>query len=127
MEYKRERPQLQIEETADRLTLTVGVSTIEMCAADVQELICHLGSMRMKLSPPVTREFDKKATQFVDNPSWMIGSHLFSGNLQLHIRDPRFGWLRYLFPLDEGRSIVKAVNEASTRVAVVSGSTSTKQ
>jgi hypothetical protein len=73
---------------------------------DVLEIIKVLGNLRPSLNPPIPRDWPMgQKVEAVPDPRWVVEPELMQGHSVLHILDPRFGWLHYLFPRHEAKNL----------------------
>lgn len=83
---------------------------------DIEEAIENLGKCRAQMTPKHATDW-KLRQQFdaVINPIWATEPERLEGNSVLHVRDPWFGWLHYMFPRSEARKLGKLlVRQADT-------------
>ena len=78
-------------------------------AADVIEIIKVLGDLRPQLQPPILADWPAvlQKVDAVPDPRWFVEPELMQGNSLLHLRDPRFGWLHYMFPRHEAKKLAE--------------------
>ena len=91
----------------NRKTVTVTFPTdppvqLKLDAERIDNMLANLGEFRAHMKPPVDHDWalGQKASAIRD-PRWVSEADVMEGNSLLHIRDPRYGWLHYLFPRNE--------------------------
>lgn len=111
---------LKIDVTDDRreVSLVFGRrwAALRLDAAGLDQIIEALGKARLALEPPLRPdlEFGVKVYPVID-PPWCSQSDALSGHSQLHLCDPRFGWLHYLLHPEEAKRLSDALREQSER------------
>jgi hypothetical protein len=99
--------------SADRRTVTLTFPTdppvaLHLDAAKVDDLLARLGEFRASMEPETPRDFALgQKVGAIPDPRWVTEPDLMYGASLLHLRDPRFGWLHYLFPPHEARNLAR--------------------
>ena len=91
------------------VTAEVGKSTsTDYTAADIDILIANLRHIRGAMTPEVPMNFSLGQTilHAVPDPRFATEADGMGRGSLLHIRDPGFGWLTYLFPRHEVVSVI---------------------
>ena len=107
-------------ELTDKRTLTVTFPTkppvaIENDTAQVEDMIAHLGEYRAAMVPEVPPEFPQgQSVDAIRNPAWMLENES-RGDVVIHIRDPRYGWLHYLLPRQEAAKMAGLLQALSMK------------
>lgn len=71
-------------------------------ARALEDLLGYLGAARTGLKPPVSPEWALgQNVKCFRNPVWSFELEPLAGDLVLHLRDERFGWLHYVIDKDE--------------------------
>lgn len=85
------------------------VSTVrsQSTPAQVDAALALLGAARVKMLPayPATWERGQMVRDVHRNPVWLQETDQLAGDVLLHLRDPRFGWLHFIFSKDEARKL----------------------
>ena len=93
----------------DRKTVRItfpGEVVLDATTNEIDELIHGLGNLRGYMEPdhPATYALGQRVTA-VPDPAWATEPDLMQGRSLLRLRDPRFGWLHFLFPQHEARNL----------------------
>ena len=89
-----------------------GTVVLETAALD--QLIGGLGRARGQIAPPVREEYEVgQHRDVISDPRSALEVEALNGDVFLTIRDPRFGWLRFLFSKDEARQLGIQLQEAA--------------
>jgi hypothetical protein len=96
---------------SDRRTVTVSFpadlpTEMKLSAGQVEEMLLKLGEFRALMKPAVPAEWPL-GQQFRAhrNLRWVTETEAMVGDSVLHLRDPRFGWLHYVFPREMARRL----------------------
>lgn len=95
------------DETPDSVDLFVINAIKTFNAAELDGVIQSLGFHREQMTPALSTPTPlAEAIHPVRAPQWHVQT-VWSDedHLVLHIRDPRFGWLHYVYPLPEARKL----------------------
>jgi hypothetical protein len=96
----------------DRKWVTLKLSSdphvsVKLDVTRLAQLQETLGAIREKIVPEVSRTLPQgDKIKSLANPFWVISSGEGAGDLLLHLRDPRYGWLHYLVPKSEGAKLL---------------------
>ncbi len=106
-------PNLKLENDGKTLTITFATTppaTLELDVPALEALVEKLGEFRALMLPEVSRAFPEgRSFPAIGDPPWTTEPDLLHGNVFLHIRDPRFGWLRNIISRAEARSLAAAL------------------
>lgn len=95
------------------LTMTTGA---------VEEVIANYGAARTAMLPPVAEAWTPSTTvEATRDPAWLIETDAFAGDVLVHVRDVRFGWLHYIFTKDRARALGAALVQKADTPAPVAG------
>ena len=89
----------------DKKTATLILPTdppvaLRLNAAQIDTMIRDLGIFRATMQPHHPREWlPAQKIVMEPYPRWSVQPDPLLGDTLLHLRDPRFGWLHYDFPL----------------------------
>jgi hypothetical protein len=87
------------------LTAAAGLA-VSFNASALEEHITDTGNVRAQIEPPVASDLVLgQVVAAVGSPVWKLEQEAHSGNVILHLRDPRFGWLHYVLGRDSSRSL----------------------
>ena len=79
---------------------------IRWTADQVDDHLRKLGELRTKMKPPHPRNFALgHVVRGIANAPWATETDTMLGNSILHIRDPRYGWLHFLFSKEDARKL----------------------
>ena len=79
---------------------------LELPAEEVAKLIAGLCELRAHLEPPVPMEFPLgQAVGAISDPRWAAEPELLLGQSLLHLRHPGLGWLHFVLPQNEARTL----------------------
>lgn len=96
--------------SGDRTLVTLaieGIPRLTLDSAAVEELQSRLGAVRAGMVPAVSAAIPGDASlSAVSNPQWVISPAGNTADSLLNIRDPRYGWLHFLIPAEEGRKLL---------------------
>ena len=91
-----------------------GSEVLRLTAVEAERLIESLGLMRAATEPPVAPHYPLgQAADAIFDPRWATESDALQGNSLLHVRDPRFGWLHYVFPRQEAGRLAELLKNQS--------------
>lgn|SRR6185369_7003676 len=80
----------------------------------VDDMLKNLGEFRALMTPEIHRVSPLGQKVFaINNPMWATEPDVMLGHSLLHLRDPRFGWLHYLFPRNEARKLADLLQTQS--------------
>jgi hypothetical protein len=74
-----------------------GLRISRLTTADVDTSIEALGRVRPDMEPPIPSKWQRGQTVTCRrNPAWDFEASALGGELMLHLRDERYGWLHYV-------------------------------
>lgn len=81
---------------------------LKLDATAVDDILRNLGEFRAMMVPEVSRD-RSLADKFeaIPDPMWTLSVEALQNLPVLHLRDPRYGWLRYLLPPQEAKHIAE--------------------
>src|SRR4051794_18636970 len=88
--------------TFDTISMTFQADPpvrVELDAVEVDDILTNLGELRAMMQPEQPSDLcaaQRRST--VLNPDWVCEQSPWPADSVLHIRDPRYGWLGYVFP-----------------------------
>ena len=89
---------------------TTPPATLKLDVPALEALLEELGEFRALMIPEVPRTFpERQSFPAIGDPPWTTEPDLLHGNVFLHIRDPRFGWLRNIISREEARGLASAL------------------
>ena len=79
----------------------------------IEQLLWVLGFARRQMLPEVAKSWTPHTPLegVQRDPAFMIETEALAGDLILHIRDGRFGWLHYVFSRADARAIAENILE----------------
>ena len=84
----------------------IDLVVIRWTADQVDDHLRKLGELRTKMKPPHPRNFALgQVVRGIANAPWATETDTMLGNSILHIRDPRYGWLHFLFSKEDARKL----------------------
>lgn len=95
----------------DRKTVTVAFPSdppvaLQLDAAGVDDILTNLGHMRGAMLPEFPREYAmRQKCQAIPDPIWVTEPDALHQYSVFRLRDPRYGWLHYAFPLHEANKL----------------------
>ena len=101
----------------DRETVTITLPTtppvtLKLDAPALEALLGKLAEFRAHMLPEVPRTFPEgQSFLSVGDPAWKTGPDFLHGFVFLHIRDPRFGWLRYILSRDDAGRLASSLQK----------------
>jgi hypothetical protein len=105
--------QLDILPARDGLVLTYNEPPEQVCVKStrtVDQDIAALGTMRAELLPPVPETWPGGLVHGVRrDPAWSIEGDALAGDVLIHIRDDRFGWLHSIHTRERARQFALAI------------------
>jgi len=107
-------PDLELDDDGRTVTMTFATTPAATLKLDVQELealLEKLGEFRALMCPDVPWTFPEGRSSPIGDPPWRTKPDLLYGNVFLHIRDPRFGWLRNIISRENARSLADALQK----------------
>src|SRR3954467_14633103 len=94
-------PHWKLEDNYRLLTLSFPSSppvAMKMDVRGIEEFLKNLGELRYAMKPEIPKTFARgQQVSAVPDPAWVTEPDVMQGNSILHIRDPRYGWLHYVF------------------------------
>lgn len=97
----------EMDDAKLHVTATSGDTRLVFTLADLEDLIEGLGRARKAMQPPVSPAHwppgQKVPVEL--NPAWTAERAGFVGGALIHFRDPRFGWIHYVMPPLEAKSL----------------------
>jgi hypothetical protein len=106
-------PDLKLENDGKTLTITFATTppaTLELDVPALEALLEKLGEFRALMRPEVSWTFPEgQSFPAIGDPPWRTKPDFLHGNVFLHIRDPRFGWLRNIISREEARNLATAL------------------
>lgn len=95
--------------SGDKTTVTLaieGIPRLRLNSVALEELQNCLGKVRAGMVPPVSAVLPGGASlSAVSNPQWVLSPAGNSADSLLNVRDPRYGWLHFVIPAEEGRKL----------------------
>jgi hypothetical protein len=83
---------------------------VELDAEEVDDVLTHLGELRAMMRPEHPGDLNEGPQRStVLNPQWVCEPASWPANSVLHIRDPRYGWLDYVFTADVADELAAAL------------------
>jgi hypothetical protein len=108
-------PDLKLENDRKTVTMTFTTTppvTLKLDAPALEALLEKLGEFRAQMLPEVPRTFpEEQSFPAIGDPPWATRSDLLHGNVFLHIRDPRFGWLCNIVSREEARKLANSLQK----------------
>lgn len=99
----------KVDKHLNTMTITFSTSprvVIRWTADQVDDHLRKLGELRTKMKPPHPRNFALgQVVRGIANAPWATETDTMLGNSILHIRDPRYGWLHFLFSKEDARKL----------------------
>ena len=99
----------KVDKHLNTMTITFSTSprvVIRWTADQVDDHLRKLGELRTKMKPPHPRNFALgQVVRGIANATWATETDTMLGNSILHIRDPRYGWLHFLFSKEDAREL----------------------
>jgi hypothetical protein len=99
----------KVDNHLNTMTITFPTSpgvVIRWTADQVDDHLRKLGELRSKMKPPHPRNFAPgQVVRAIANASWATETDTMLGNSLLHIRDPRYGWLHFVFSKEDVRKL----------------------
>ena len=99
----------KVDKHLNTMTITFPTSprvVIRWSADQVDDHLRKLGELRSKMKPPHPRNFALgQVVRGIANAPWATETDTMLGNSILHIRDPRYGWLHFLFSKEDARKL----------------------
>jgi hypothetical protein len=91
--------------------LTTPLASMTLDVSEVEKFLKDLRHFRTLMHPEIPRQFamGQKIDDAAADPNWATEPDALRGDSILHIRDPGFGWLHYLFPKKEARKLAKTL------------------
>ncbi|KAF3995968.1 hypothetical protein [Glaciimonas immobilis] len=81
-------------------------TAMRLTTAQIDEMVGVLGIFRATMEPSHTLEWPSgKKVVMEPFPRWFAERDALIGGTLLHLRDPRFGWLHYVFPPEAAREL----------------------
>jgi hypothetical protein len=106
-------PDLELDDDGRTVTMTFSTTPaarLKLDAQEVEALLEKLGEFRALMSPEMPRTFPEgRSFPAIPDPSWTTKPDVVHGSVFLHIRDPRFGWLRNIISREDARSLADAL------------------
>ena len=104
-----------LSEDQQTVTLTFTLDppvALRMGASTADSIMRNLGEYRAVMRPQVPTDLpaDRRPKPIAD-PHWTMELVMMTGDLLLHLRDPRYGWLTYTIPRAEAHKLRGALNE----------------
>jgi hypothetical protein len=97
----------------DTVSITVQADPpvrVDLDAVEIDDVIKNLGEMRVMMRPEHPVYFDSvQAAYTIFNPHWACEYDPALAHTVLHIRDPRYGWLHYVMPIDARMELASAL------------------
>jgi hypothetical protein len=82
-----------------RARIMLPVATFDVEVEGIKAIIAALGATRSVMLPEEPTAFvPPKSVHAIPEPGWTVEPELLNGEVLLHLRDPRFGWLHYCLP-----------------------------
>jgi hypothetical protein len=99
----------QLDKDGRAVTLTLPTDppiALRLDSAQIDDMLRNLGDFRASMQPSHAQEWRTGQRVVAEpDPCWQSEPELMMGNSLLHLRDPRFGWLHYLFPREAAREL----------------------
>jgi hypothetical protein len=118
-------PDLKLENDGKTVTITFTTPppvTLKLDAPALEALLAKLGEFRAHVLPEVPRTFPEgQSFPSVGDPAWKTGPDFLHGFVFLDIRDPRFGWLRYILSRGDAGRLASSLQKDMEITPWVSG------
>jgi hypothetical protein len=105
----------KVDTNLNMMTITFPTSprmVIRWTADQVDHHLRELGELRSKMKPPHPRNFALgQLVRGIANASWATETDTMLGNSILHIRDPRYGWLHFLFSREDASKLASLLKK----------------
>lgn len=102
-------------DTFDTVSMTFQADPpvrVELDAEEVDDVLTNLGELRAMMQPEHPDDLSggtRRST--VLNPHWVCEQTPWPADSVLHIRDPRYGWLGYVFTADVADQLAAALTD----------------
>jgi hypothetical protein len=91
------------------ITLLLPSDTVTLATADIDTLILQLAKFRKQMTPEISRILkDGEHTLGIVDPIWQAQPAI--DHKILFARHPGFGWMSFLFPLQEAKKLAIALS-----------------
>ena len=101
-----------LEDDRKTVTITFPTTPLELDAAALEALLEKLGEFRAHMLPEVPEAFPEgRSFPSVADPAWKTDPDFLHGFVFLDIRDPRFGWLRYILSRDSAGKLARSLQK----------------
>jgi hypothetical protein len=118
-------PDLKLENDGKTVTITFTTPppvTLKLDALALEALLRKLGEFRARMHPEVPQTFPEGLSfPAVGDPAWTTDPDILHGCVFLHIREPRFGWLRNILSREEARRLASSLQKDTEITPWVSG------
>jgi hypothetical protein len=102
-------PHWHLSDDLKKVTVSFPTSPpcqIELDAASLDTMLQGLAGLRAAMAEQIPHDFALgQKVHAVPDPQWLTEPELMHGDTLFHVRHPAFGWLSFLFPKPEARSI----------------------
>jgi hypothetical protein len=102
-------PNWKLEDDYKTVTVTFPTDppvVLQLDVAAIEDMLLTLGELRALMKPEIAKAFAVgQKVDAVPNPNWLTEPELMKDDSLFHIRDPRYGWLHYLFPRAEAMKL----------------------
>lgn len=98
-------PMIEFEIVDDQRSLVIGFRRgpdlpvaymAKFATDDVDKLLQNVGLWRTGMQPRIPEKWESQRVTAYRNPTIMIESDQLAGDVMLHIRNERFGWLHFV-------------------------------
>lgn|SRR5262249_10503525 len=108
-------PDLELDDHRRTVTMTFATTppaTLKLDAQELEALLEKLGECRALMCPEVPWTFPEgRPSPSIGDPPWKTEPDLLHGNVFLHIRDPRFGWICNIILRENARRLADALQK----------------
>src|SRR5580704_8069179 len=82
---------------------------VRMTTAAVEANIKALGEMRSVMLPGIPERWERQTVNCYRDPAWAVENDRLAGDVLLHLRHERFGWLHFVIAKAEARKLGEAL------------------
>lgn len=106
---------LELDEDRRIVTMTFPTTPPTAFTFDLQgieSLLNELGQVRRSMIPEVPLTFPGgQSVPAIADPTWTTAADPLHGCVFLHLRDPRFGWIRNIIPREDARRLAASIQK----------------
>ena len=108
-------PDVKLDDDRKTVTITFATTpsvTLKLDTPAVEKLLQKLGECRAWMLPKVPLTFPEgQSFSVYTDMRWATAPDVLHGCVFLHIRDPRFGWVRNILWRDEARKLASSIQK----------------